>query len=304
MPGSRPPDGRYARSARLERGPRPGPPHAGRHAGPSGDLRDQPVWRPMSEDVRAHFQAPLPREPQGLDAVHEEFLRDVLPHAGGNLHPGFMGWVQGGGTVAGMLAEMLAGGMNANLGGRDHAPSRWSASLCNGCARCSAFRKARQVFSSPARPSQISWRCSPRGPGAGTGVCARQVWAAEARSFALIPRQRRIAALRGPSRWPGWAGGRCGWSGWMRYQRMDLAAICAHAPSRRPGCGLETLHGGGFGRHGGCRRDRRPFRPGGDSAPRRACGSTSTAPLARWGSVAVRSRPRLAGHRTGGFAGL
>jgi glutamate/tyrosine decarboxylase-like PLP-dependent enzyme len=32
-----------------------------------------------------------------------------------------MGWVQGGGTVAGMLAEMLAGGMNANLGGRDHS---------------------------------------------------------------------------------------------------------------------------------------------------------------------------------------
>ncbi|HEY8255477.1 MAG TPA: hypothetical protein VIG39_12595, partial [Rhizomicrobium sp.] len=58
-------------------------------------LRDQPVWRPMSQGVRARFHAPLPREPQGLDAVHEQFLRDVLPHAGGNLHPGFMGWVQG-----------------------------------------------------------------------------------------------------------------------------------------------------------------------------------------------------------------
>jgi glutamate/tyrosine decarboxylase-like PLP-dependent enzyme len=32
-----------------------------------------------------------------------------------------MGWVQGGGTLPGMLAEMLAGGMNANLGGRDHS---------------------------------------------------------------------------------------------------------------------------------------------------------------------------------------
>lgn len=84
-------------------------------------LRDQPVWRPMSKTVRARFHAPLPREPQSLDAVHAQFLQDVLPHAGGNLHPGFMGWVQGGGTVAGMLAEMLAGGMNANLGGRDHS---------------------------------------------------------------------------------------------------------------------------------------------------------------------------------------
>jgi aromatic-L-amino-acid/L-tryptophan decarboxylase len=33
-----------------------------------------------------------------------------------------MGWVQGGGTAVGMLAEMLAGGLDANLGGRDHMP--------------------------------------------------------------------------------------------------------------------------------------------------------------------------------------
>ncbi len=33
-----------------------------------------------------------------------------------------MGWVQGAGTPIGMLAEMLAGGLNANLGGRDHMP--------------------------------------------------------------------------------------------------------------------------------------------------------------------------------------
>jgi aromatic-L-amino-acid decarboxylase len=33
-----------------------------------------------------------------------------------------MGWVHGGGNVVGMLAEMLAGGLNANLGGRDHVP--------------------------------------------------------------------------------------------------------------------------------------------------------------------------------------
>jgi len=33
-----------------------------------------------------------------------------------------MGWVHGGGTPVGMLAEMLAAGLNANLGGRDQAP--------------------------------------------------------------------------------------------------------------------------------------------------------------------------------------
>jgi aromatic-L-amino-acid/L-tryptophan decarboxylase len=49
-------------------------------------------------------------------------MRFVLPYATGNVHPGFMGWVHGGGTVEGMLAEMLAAGLNANLGGRDHMP--------------------------------------------------------------------------------------------------------------------------------------------------------------------------------------
>ncbi len=33
-----------------------------------------------------------------------------------------MGWVQGGGNAVGMLAELLAAGLNANLGGRDHIP--------------------------------------------------------------------------------------------------------------------------------------------------------------------------------------
>src|SRR5260370_14654932 len=33
-----------------------------------------------------------------------------------------MGWVHGGGAAGGMLAEMLAAGLNGNLGGRDHIP--------------------------------------------------------------------------------------------------------------------------------------------------------------------------------------
>ena len=33
-----------------------------------------------------------------------------------------MGWVQGAGTPEGLLAEMLAAGLNANVGGRDQMP--------------------------------------------------------------------------------------------------------------------------------------------------------------------------------------
>jgi len=99
-------------------------------------IRARPVWQPIPEDVRARFDAPVPHAPSHLAAVHADFMRDVLPFATGNAHPAFMGWVHGGGNVAGMLAEMLAAGLNANLGGRDHAPieverqiTRWAAQL-------------------------------------------------------------------------------------------------------------------------------------------------------------------------------
>lgn len=83
-------------------------------------LRDQPVWRAPPDAMRAAFAESLPQAPTELAEVHNRFLRQVLPYSSGNAHPGFMGWAQGGGTVTGMLAEMLAAGMNANLGGRDH----------------------------------------------------------------------------------------------------------------------------------------------------------------------------------------
>ena len=83
-------------------------------------LRGQPVWRAPPTVLRRRFDAPLPRGPQALEDVHEQFLNDIAPYSSGNGHPGFMGWVQGGGTPVGMLAEMLAAGLNANVGGRDH----------------------------------------------------------------------------------------------------------------------------------------------------------------------------------------
>lgn len=85
-------------------------------------IRERPVWQNIPDDVRAKFQQKLPQQPEDLAQVHQRFMQDVLPYAVGNSHPGFMGWVQGGGTPVGMLAEMLAAGLNANLGGRDQMP--------------------------------------------------------------------------------------------------------------------------------------------------------------------------------------
>lgn len=85
-------------------------------------IRARPVWQPIPPEVRADFKQPLPQHPSELSDVHETFMREVLPYAVGNAHPGFMGWVHGGGTPVGMLAEMLSAGLNANLGGREQMP--------------------------------------------------------------------------------------------------------------------------------------------------------------------------------------
>jgi glutamate/tyrosine decarboxylase-like PLP-dependent enzyme len=84
-------------------------------------IGEQPVWQAIPSDVRRRFQSSVPREPVDLAAVHGDFLHHILPYSSGNTHPGFLGWLQGGGTAVGMLAGMLAAGMNANAGGRDHA---------------------------------------------------------------------------------------------------------------------------------------------------------------------------------------
>ncbi len=99
-------------------------------------VREQPVWRRQSYEGRRRFQDPAPRRGTDLTRIHEDFRTRILPHGAGNLHPRFFGWVHGGGTAVGMVAEMLAGALNANLGGRDQAPVdverqvvRWMADL-------------------------------------------------------------------------------------------------------------------------------------------------------------------------------
>jgi len=87
-------------------------------------LREQPAWRPMPEPVRAALCEPLPVEGMGAAAAYRQFVERVLPYPNGNLHPRFWGWVQGNGTPLGMMADMLAAGLNPHLAGFNQAPAR------------------------------------------------------------------------------------------------------------------------------------------------------------------------------------
>jgi glutamate/tyrosine decarboxylase-like PLP-dependent enzyme len=99
-------------------------------------LPEQPAWREMPSDVRESFHAPLPRDGAGDTAAYEAFVKRVMPYTGGNLHPRFWGWVQGNGTPLGMMADMLAAGINPHLAGFNQAPAlveheviRWLAEM-------------------------------------------------------------------------------------------------------------------------------------------------------------------------------
>ena len=100
-------------------------------------VRERPVWRPVPDAVRTELRdGALPREGRDPAAIYADFQRLIEPYPTGNTHPRFMGWVHGGGNAVGMLGELLASGLNSNLGGRDHAPIeverevvRWAAEM-------------------------------------------------------------------------------------------------------------------------------------------------------------------------------
>src|SRR5262245_54527509 len=78
-------------------------------------VRERPVWQPLTPEAKAGIAQGLPARGLGSEAVYRDFKNHVLPFALGNVHPRFWGWVTGSGTVMGMLADMLASGMNAHV---------------------------------------------------------------------------------------------------------------------------------------------------------------------------------------------
>ncbi|MEH6588622.1 MAG: pyridoxal-dependent decarboxylase [Halioglobus sp.] len=82
---------------------------------------EQPVWQPLPDSIKA-VDAPLPAGAQPLASVVDTFSERVLPYSLGNTHPRFWGWVHGSGTPSALVSQMMMAALNANMGGRDHAP--------------------------------------------------------------------------------------------------------------------------------------------------------------------------------------
>jgi glutamate/tyrosine decarboxylase-like PLP-dependent enzyme len=85
-------------------------------------LPARPVWQPLPDDLREQLLAlPLPEHAGALDDLVETMLREVLPHAMGNGHPAFFGWVNPPPSPAGVLASFAAAAMNPSVVAGDHA---------------------------------------------------------------------------------------------------------------------------------------------------------------------------------------
>src|SRR4051812_41310010 len=85
-------------------------------------MRDGPVYQPMTPDERGRLlEQPLPDDGRDPRAVLDLFRDAVLPHAMGNGHPRFFGWVNSPPAPLGVVADFLAAAMNPSCAGGDHA---------------------------------------------------------------------------------------------------------------------------------------------------------------------------------------
>ena len=85
-------------------------------------LRERPVFRPMSPAERETLLRDVLGEAGASpETILERFRTAVLPHALGNGHPRFFGWVNSPPAPMGVLADFLAAVMNPSCAGGDHA---------------------------------------------------------------------------------------------------------------------------------------------------------------------------------------
>jgi glutamate/tyrosine decarboxylase-like PLP-dependent enzyme len=87
-------------------------------------LRELPVSRYQGvENVRRAVAIEVPDEPMPVDDLFDYLREVVLDRSMYPGHPGFMAYITGAGTVPGAAADLVAAGMNQNLGGWRLSPA-------------------------------------------------------------------------------------------------------------------------------------------------------------------------------------
>lgn len=102
-------------------------------------LPTAPVRHALTDEARTQLMTqPLPDTGCDPAALLDAVADQVLPYPMGNVSPRFFGWVNSPPAPLGVLAEMLAAGLNSSLAGGDHAGTyvehavlRWLKALLN-----------------------------------------------------------------------------------------------------------------------------------------------------------------------------
>ncbi len=82
------------------------------------EVRERPIMQRPPEEVMAAFNQPPPMQGEGAEQAYQDFKDLVLKHQSNfNKDPRFWGFVVGTGSATGMLADMLASGLNVNMVG-------------------------------------------------------------------------------------------------------------------------------------------------------------------------------------------
>ena len=80
-----------------------------------------PVRRSMEEARERLLSQPLPVAATDPAALLDAVAEQILPYPMGNVSPRFFGWVNSPPAPLGILAELLAAGLNSSVAGGDHA---------------------------------------------------------------------------------------------------------------------------------------------------------------------------------------
>lgn len=102
-------------------------------------IREQPIWKPIPDEVKESFDSKIPEKGMSPDAVYEEFKKNVFAYNKGNVHPRFFAWIQGTGTPLGTFADLMASGMNPNVAIGEHAAMYVDKQVVNWCKEMMGF---------------------------------------------------------------------------------------------------------------------------------------------------------------------
>jgi aromatic-L-amino-acid/L-tryptophan decarboxylase len=103
------------------------------------NIREEKIWKPIPAEVKEFLDQPIPEKGQNPDDIYREFKQNIFPYNKGNVHPRFFAWIQGTGTPLGVLADLLASGMNPNVAIGEHSAMYVDRQVVNWCKELMNF---------------------------------------------------------------------------------------------------------------------------------------------------------------------